>query len=277
MSQAKEITSKARSNLAFALIDLPEEKRRHMAEFYAFCRIVDDLVDEPGYTDEERHASLDRWRLVVEAKASHLNELEQDIVRLVTGLELDTAPMLEIIEGCRSDIHQIQPKTRKELLAYSYRVASCVGLTSVPILGASDKAFPYAVAMGHSLQMVNIIRDVAEDYFKYGRIYLPAEDMERFGYTVDDMAASAWSDKLRNLLAYEAAFADELFDEAESLYAKLPQADKNALKPAQAMGLIYRTILSKMKADGFQVFSKRYRVNSLHKLWLLFRARLSVN
>lgn len=277
MSQAKEITSKAKSNLAFALIDLPEEKRRHMAEFYAFCRTVDDLVDEPGYTDEERHASLDRWVNVVEGKAQYLNELEQDVTNLINSLDLDIKPMLKVIDGCRADIHQKQPQTRKELLEYSYCVASCVGLTSARIMGASEKSYPYAVTLGHALQMVNIIRDVAEDYFKHGRVYLPADDMAEFGYTLDDIKNSVYSPKLHQLLSYEAQFADELFREAEAIYSKLPAKDKSALIPAQAMALIYSTILAKMKADGFHVFAKRYRVNTFHKLWLLFRARLGVN
>lgn len=277
MSQAKDITSKAKSNLAFALIDLPEEKRRHMAEFYAFCRIVDDLVDEPGYTDQERSAALDRWESVVKGNAEYLNELEQDIANLINSLKLDIEPMLQIIEGCRSDIHQQQPRTREELLNYSYRVASCVGLTCLPILGASPKAEPYAIALGHALQIVNIIRDIAEDFAKHNRIYLPEEDMRHFQYTVEDLGNSVYSDKLRNLLNHEAAWGDQFFREAESVYASLSKKDKNSLVPAQAMALIYKTILEKMKTDGFHVFAKRYRVNTFHKLWLLFRARLGIN
>lgn len=277
MSQAKEITSKSKSNLAFALIDLPEEKRRHMAEFYAFCRIVDDLVDEPGYTEQERNTSLDRWENVVKGNAEHLNELEQNITDLIASLKLDIAPMLQIIEGCRSDIRQKQPRTRADLLDYSYRVAACVGLTCLPILGASAKAKPYATALGHALQIVNILRDIAEDRAKHNRIYLPEEDMRHFGYTPEDLENSVYSDNLRNLLNHEAEWAGEFFREAESAYATLPKEDKNALVPAQAMALIYKTILERMKSDGFHVFAKRYRVNTLHKLWLLFRARLGIS
>lgn len=277
MSQAKEITSKAKSNLAFALIDLPEAERRHMAEFYAFCRTVDDLVDEPGYTEEERSASLDRWEMVILGQAQLLNELEQDVANLVNDLGLDVKPMLSIIEGCRMDIRQKQPQTREELLEYSYRVASCVGLTCLPILGASSKAKDYAITLGHALQMVNIIRDVAEDYFKHNRVYLPARDMERFGYTIEDISKSVYSKNLHDLLEYEALFAGQLFKEAEAMYAGFPAKDKSALIPAQAMALIYSTILAKMKADGFHVFAKRYRVNTFHKLWLLFRAKLGIS
>ena len=93
--------------------------------------------------------------------------------------------MLHLIEGCRSDICQQQPLNRDELLDYTYCVACCVGLTSARIMGAGEAAYPYAIALGHALQMVNIIRDVAEDCGKSNRIYLPREDMDRFGYTLE--------------------------------------------------------------------------------------------
>ena len=144
MTQAQTITSKAKSNLAFALIDLPEEERRHMAEFYAFCR---------------------------------------------------------------SDICQQQPLNRDELLDYTYCVACCVGLTSARIMGAGEAAYPYAIALGHALQMVNIIRDVAEDCGKSNRIYLPREDMDRFGYTLEDLRGRVYSPQLQELLQYEADLA----------------------------------------------------------------------
>ncbi len=277
MSQAAEITRKAQSNLAFALIDLPETERRHMAEFYAFCRTVDDIVDEPGMTDDERHSALTRWEKVILGTADDLNELESDVSRLITELSLDITPMMKLIAGCRADINPVQPKTREELLQYTYCVACCVGLTSTRVLGASEAAFPYAIAMGHGLQMVNIIRDVAEDYKQHGRIYLPEEDLERFQYSRHDIAAAVHSPKLQALLQYEAELAEQFFAEAEELYAELSPQDRNALIPAQAMGLIYGNILAKMKADGFHIYAKRYRLNTFQKLWYLFRARLGIS
>ena len=143
MTQAQTITSKAKSNLAFALIDLPEEERRHMAEFYAFCRTVDDIVDEPGMTPRERHDALNRWVEVINGgEGLELTELEEDIIALIQDLELDTTPMLHLIEGCRSDICQQQPRSRDELLDYTYCVACCVGLTSARIMGAGEASYP---------------------------------------------------------------------------------------------------------------------------------------
>ncbi|MDH3069058.1 phytoene/squalene synthase family protein [Akkermansia sp. N21169] len=277
MSQAAEITRKAQSNLAFALIDLPETERRHMAEFYAFCRTVDDIVDEPGMTPEERHAALDRWEQVVNGNASDLNELEGDVARLISELDLDITPMMKLIAGCRADINPVQPKTREELLEYTYCVASCVGLTSARILGATEAAFPYAIAMGHALQMVNIIRDISEDYNRHGRIYLPEEDLKRFQYTIQDIANGIHSPNLQALLQYEAELAGQFFQKAEDLYNHLSLQDRNALIPAQAMALIYGNILAKMQTDGFHIYAKRYRLNTFQKLWYLFRARLGIS
>ncbi len=274
MPESDEITRKAKSNLAFALMDLPEEKRRRMAQFYAFCRIVDDIVDEPGLGAEERHAALDRWVQVISRRCTPCAGIEEEVQGLVKTLRMDIEPMLQLIEGCRSDIAQSQPATRHDLLAYTYRVASCVGISSAAVMGASERSRGYAVAMGHALQLVNIIRDVAEDAEKYSRVYLPADDMELFGVKKEDLYNRRYSFRLRHLLAYESALAEKFFSEADDLYAGLDRDDRNALIPAQAMSLIYHTILEGMRNDEFRVFEKRYSINNVRKLWFLLRARI---
>ncbi len=274
MAESETITRNAKSNLAFALMDQPEEKRIHMAQFYAFCRLIDDIVDEPGMNAEERHAALDRWTAIITGTTSPAAGIEEEISCLVTGMQLDTAPMLELIEGCRSDISPVQPATRQELLNYAYKVAACVGITSATVMGASAAAQKYAVALGYALQLVNILRDVAEDCHKYNRFYLPADDMELFGVTQDDIREQRYSYRMRQLLAYEAALATKFFGEAEELYEKLTVEDRNALIPAQAMSLIYRNILDKMQADEYRIFERRYSVNNFRKLLFLLRARL---
>ncbi len=274
MAESDTITRNAKSNLAFTLMDLPEAKRVHMAQFYAFCRIIDDIVDEPGMTPEERHAALDRWVSLVTGGVAPEPGIESEVCTLVSELELDTAPMLTLIEGCRGDIAHRQPATRREMLEYAYKVASCVGITSAAVMGASPAAKDYAVALGYALQLVNILRDVAEDCRKHGRIYLPADDMELFGVTVEDIREQRYSYRMRQLLAYEAAIADKYFSEAEELYAKLEVADRNALIPAQAMSLIYHNILVKMQGDEYRIFERRYSVNNFRKLLFLLRARM---
>lgn len=274
MSEADTITSNAKSNLAFTLMDLPEEQRQNMARLYAFCRIVDDIVDEPGMTAEERHNALDRWQAIITCSASPLPGIEEEVQKLFITMQLDTEPMLELIAGCRADIEPKQPRTRNDLLHYAYQVAACVGITSAAVMGASSASRDYAMALGYALQLVNILRDVAEDCRKHGRVYLPADDMELFGVTVDDIYNQRYNYRMRQLLAYEAALAEKYFCEAEELYQAMTVEDRNALIPAQAMSLIYHNVLEKMQADEYKVFERRYSVNNFRKLWFLLRARI---
>ncbi len=163
MTEADTITNNAKSNLAFTLVDLPEERRQNMARLYAFCRIVDDIVDEPGMTSEERHAALDRWVDIITCKAEPIPGIEVEVQKLMVELQLDPAPLLELIKGCRGDIAPQQPATRMELLDYAYKVAACVGISSAAVMGASPAAKDYAMALGYALQLVNILRDIAEN------------------------------------------------------------------------------------------------------------------
>lgn len=274
MSEADTITSNAKSNLAFTLMDLPEDRRRNMARLYAFCRIVDDVVDEPGMTADERHAALDRWEQIITCTAVPTEGIESEVQKLMQELQLDPAPLQELIKGCRGDIAPVQPATRKDLLAYAYRVASCVGISSATVMGASAAARDYAIALGYALQLVNILRDVAEDCQEHNRIYLPADDMALFGVTVDDLYNQRYNYRVRQLLAYEAALAEKYFCESEELYQTLSVEDRNALIPAQAMSLIYHNVLQKMQDDEYRVFERRYSVNNFRKLWYLLRARI---
>lgn len=274
MTEADTITNNAKSNLAFTLMDLPEERRQNMARLYAFCRIVDDIVDEPGMTSDERHTALNRWIDIITCKAAPLPGIEEEVQKLMVEMELDTAPLLELIEGCRSDISPRQPQTRSELLHYAYQVAACVGISSAAVMGASPAARDYAMALGYALQLVNILRDVAEDCRKHGRVYLPADDMKLFGVTIDDIYNQRYNYRMRQLLAYEAALAEKFFCESEELYQAMSVEDRNALVPAQAMSLIYHNVLEKMQDDEYRVFERRYSVNNFRKLWFLLRARI---
>lgn len=274
MSEADTITSNAKSNLAFTLMDLPEERRQNMARLYAFCRIVDDVVDEPGMTPEERHAALDRWAGIITCTQAPLPGIETEVQKLMQEQQLSPEPLLELIAGCRTDISPKQPETRYDLLHYAYQVASCVGISSAAVMGASAEARDYAIALGYALQLVNILRDVAEDCRKHGRVYLPADDMKLFGVTVDDLYNQRYNYRMRQLLAYEAALAEKYFCESEELYQALSVEDRNALIPAQAMSLIYHNVLEKMQDDEYKVFERRYSVNNFRKLWYLLRARI---
>ncbi len=274
MTESANITKRAKSNLAFTLVDLPEQQRKHMGQLYAFCRIIDDIVDEDGMNSEQRHEALNRWEQLIHFQCEPLQGVESEVCSLVEEINLDTKPMMELISGCRSDIEQKQPATREDLIAYAFKVASCVGISSATVMGASPAARDYAIVLGFALQMVNILRDVAEDYHKYNRIYLPKADMDLFGVSEEDIKERRYSYRVRQLFAYEAALTEKYFCEADEHYAGLSAADRHALIPAQAMSYIYRTIFYKMRDDEFRVFEQRYSINNLSKIWHLLRARL---
>lgn len=275
MAESDNITQKSKSNLAFTLVNLNEETRQHMAQFYAFCRLVDDIVDEPGMSKEERHLALDRWEQIIQHNVLACDEIEEEVSGLVEKLQLDISPMLQLIDGCRGDIDHQQPKNREELLSYAYQVAACVGITSACVMGASVKARPYAIALGNALQFVNIIRDVSQDYDEHKRIYLPKADMELFGVTEQHLIEKKNDYRLRTLLSYETALAEKYFAEAHELYEELSLEDRNALIPAQAMSHIYFTILEKIRDAQYDIFSQQYSVSNVKKLWFILRARIN--
>ncbi len=269
-----EITRRSQSNLAFALRLLPAERRQDMADFYAFCRVIDDLADDPATTSEAKRAALSRWRvgLADAFGGAPSGVVERATVALLEKHELPAEWLIEIVTGCEADIDVKRYATFEELRAYCYRVASVVGLVSARIFGCVRlESEQYAVNLGYALQITNILRDVGEDFREDGRIYLPAEDMARFGYGEGDLAAAAYDERFRALMEFEAARADAYF--AASL-GYLTAEDRPALRAAEGMRRIYSAILSRMRRDGFRVFERRYRLSKPRMLWCVLRAYL---
>gem|GEM_PF-3507790 len=185
---AAAIARRSRSNLAFALFCLPPQRRRDMQTFYAFCRIVDDIADEPELAEEERAVGLQRWRDVVVGKAEDPDGLEASIFALTERYPISPDYLLEIIEGVSADLVKKRYQTFDELKLYCYRVACVVGLVSIEIFGYKNEGCrDYAVNLGYALQLTNILRDIGVDSKTSDRIYLPAEELERFGYGEKDL------------------------------------------------------------------------------------------
>ncbi len=267
MSDASQITRRAKSNLAFALRILPRERRDDAVVFYAFCRTLDDLADAPGIPAAERAASLQAWQHGLEQGFENPTELQRGIVALRERLSIPNEPLVAIIEGCRMDLEPRRFQTWNDLSDYIWKVACAVGLVSIRIFGCTDsEAERYAEALGHALQLTNILRDIREDHENGGRIYLPLEDLARFGVTEADLAAGVRNERFLALMDFEAERAASYFHQAEAL---LPAADRKALAPARIMAAIYQELLAQMRCDGFRVFEKRYRVSNSRKLWIL--------
>jgi phytoene synthase len=266
VSAASEITRRAKSNLAFALRVLPSERRDDAVVFYAFCRTVDDLADAAGTPAAGRRAALEAWRQGLIHGFPEPDDFQRELLALRQRLELPAELLAAIVDGCLMDLEPQRFANWGELSGYIWKVACAVGLVSIRIFGCTrPEAEPYAVALGHALQLTNIMRDVGEDVTA-GRLYLPLDELARHGLAERDLPPAPGDPRFVGLMTALADRAEGFFAEAAAL---LPEADRVALRPARIMAEIYQTLLRQMRADGFRVFEKRYRVSHARKLAIL--------
>lgn len=267
MSVASEITRKAKSNLAFALKILPRERRQDMVVFYAFCRTMDDLADNPAIPAEERAKSLDAWEKGLISGFYPTSDFQREVISLRDRHRLPNELLIAIIDGCRMDLQPQRFATWEDLSGYIWKVACAVGLVSIRIFGCkSPESERYAVALGHALQLTNILRDIREDWSNGGRIYLPQQDLARFDYSEQNLANGVHNESFLALMDSEAVRAAGYFQEATSLVTAV---DREALLPARIMAEIYHSLLNRMHTDRFRVFEKRYQVSRVRKLAIL--------
>jgi phytoene synthase len=264
MTDSAEITRQAKSNLAFALQILPKERRDGMVTFYAFCRVVDDLADDPERPIAEREAALAAWKTGLENGFADPDPLQAEVVALMKRHGIPAHLLTAIIDGCLMDLRPQRFGTWEDLSQYTYKVACAVGLASLKVFGAEDPASErYAVALGHALQLTNILRDVGEDLGNGVRIYLPLADMARFQYTERDLIGRVHDGRFVALMNFEAERAETFYREAVEA---MPKSDARALVPAEIMRSIYQTLLEKMQRDGFKVFDRRYSLSKARKM-----------
>ena len=267
MSTAQEITKKAKSNLAFTLSCLPKERKQDMVTFYAFCRVIDDLADDLDTPLKKRAQGLQAWRNGINYGFHDPNELQSEVIDLIARYEIDTQPFLDLIDGCASDLEAQRFATWQDLENYTYRVACCVGLISTKIFGCTHpNSEKYAIALGHALQLTNILRDVREDLENGGRIYLPIDDLDQFNYSEQELTDQVYNDSFVAMMNHQGDRAEAFYQEAIS---HIHTDDAKALKAAEAMRKIYHALLEKMRADNFQVFKQRYSVSKAKKAAVL--------
>jgi phytoene synthase len=259
---AAKITRQSKSNLALAFVALGRERRNDITIFYAFCRVVDDIADSPEVAPEEKAKELRAWRGWIRESAADEPSLARDLRGLYAKYAITPAMLEEVIDGVEMDLGQVRYNTFEQLRVYCYRVASAVGLVSIEIFGYHNPASrDYAIQLGFALQMTNILRDVGKD-LSNGRIYLPEEDMVRFGYLESDLEARKYNEAFVRLMEFEAERATEFFSRAAAL---LPREDRRSMVAAEIMASVYRTLLRRMKADRFRVFEKEYRLSKVEK------------
>ena len=270
---AREIVSRSGSNLAFALAVLPRRKRDDMRVFYAFCRVVDDIADDQGLAIEERRAGLARWRDLVHGRVAEPRAgIEREFTDLCRRYSLGTADLEAIITGMEMDLEPQRFETASDLQRYCYCVASAVGLVSIEIFGYTDSATRiYAEQLGYALQWTNILRDVGEDA-REGRLYLPLEELRRFGLTepaiLDQQPDRA---KFERLMKHETERARGFYAAAKEA---LPKADRVSMRSAELMRRIYSAILDGMEEDGYRVFERRYRLTKAAMLCEFLRVKI---
>jgi len=256
------------SSFYYSFMFLPQEKRRAITALYAFCREVDDVVDECSDENVAR-TTLNWWRTEVMAiytgKPQH--PVGQALAPLVTRFNLSQQYLLEIIDGMEMDLSQHTYDDFKSLQLYCYRVASVVGLLAAKIFGYSDrKTLQYANDLGMAFQLTNIIRDVGEDA-RRGRIYLPLDELARFGVHTGDILDAKETEGFQQLMAFQVERAQHFYEQA---LGQLPAADRKSQRTGLIMAAIYRATLNEVVASGCHVLKERVSLTPLRKLWLAY-------
>jgi len=258
--------AKSGSSFYYAFLFLPPPRRAAITAFYAFCREVDDVVDE--VSDPSVAANkLAWWRAEVQRAfaGSPQHPAMQALMPHTADYGITAAHLLAVIEGCEMDLQQSRYLDYIGLQRYCHLVAGVVGEVAANIFGRTqDATVQYAHRMGLAFQLTNIIRDVGDDA-RRGRIYLPISELQRFDVKAHEILNRVYSERFTALMRFQIERAHQTYDEALAL---LPEADRRAQKPGLMMANIYRTLLREIEAGGCQVLHQRISLTPLRKLWI---------
>lgn len=261
---AKEISRQSKSSFYYAFNLLPANQRDAMNTVYAFCRKTDDIVDENDFSSSVKYENLRKWRIELEKGLNGQSSfnLLNNLSKIIRQFNIPIDPFFDLIKGMEMDIQNNRYLKFDDLMEYCYRVAATVGLMSIEIFGyKNDSAKNYAINLGYALQLTNILRDVKKDA-EYGRIYLPQEDLQKFGYTEQELLADVYNDNFINLMKFEADRAKQYFQLANE---SLNFEDKPSMFAARAMQHIYFKLLKKLESKNFNVFDENIKVSKTEK------------
>lgn len=259
---AERVTADHSKSFHFASGLLPEEKRSAVRALYAFCRTVDDIVDES--TDEERESQLDYWRGMIKRGSF----LDDDLIATawadtLARYHIPRHYALQLIDGVNRDLTQSRYQTFEELATYCYGVASTVGLMSMYIVGfKSADAVPYAIKLGVALQMTNILRDIGED-FRNGRLYLPREELVFYGIREQDIAEGRITDNWRQFMKFQIERTRQIYAES---WAGVKMLEREGQLAIGAASVFYQGILDEIEKNDYDVFTKRASLSAWRKL-----------
>jgi phytoene synthase len=267
----RRIARSRAKNFYYSFLLLSSQQRKAMCAIYAFMRYCDDLSDEPGAT----RAAIDRWRADLE------NALEGRFSghpvwpafhHTVRRFGIPHEYFREMIQGVASDLEPRRLETFDQLYRYCYQVASVVGLTIIHIFGFdTPRALPLAEKCGVAFQLTNILRDIHEDA-EHQRVYLPAEDLQQFGVSEEDLYAGRRTDAFLQLMRFEATRARAYYDESMPLLDLVHPRSRSSL---WALITIYSQLLERIEQVHYDVFSRRVRLSALEKSWIVMRALAS--
>ena len=258
-------------NFYYSFVLLSTRQKHAMCAIYAFMRYCDDLSDEPGAAA----APIERWRddltQALAGKTDSASPLWPAFQDAVERYRIPHEYFYEMIDGVLSDLEPRRIGTFDELYRYCYQVASVVGLTIIHIFGfESQEALPLAEKCGIAFQLTNILRDVREDAER-DRIYLPQEDLERFGVTADDLRQGRKTEAFARLMDFEAARARRYYDESRPL---LDLVDRGSRSSLWALVTIYSRLLDRIRRSNYDVLARRIRLSTFEKSWIVVRAML---
>ena len=269
----RELSRREAKNFYWSFLLLPPARRRSMCALYAFMRHTDDLADEPGAATNKRN-SLNRWRTDLDHALENDSDVWPGLRALADSVCRHNVPrqyLHEVIDGVMMDLEPQPFATFDDLYAYCFRVASAVGLSCIHIWGfqsENGRAESLAESCGIALQLTNILRDVKEDALN-GRVYLPQEDLERFGVSTADLTADQPSSALKELLAFEGQRAYKYFAIAAPLTRMVAPTGRPVLR---AIVGIYRALLDEIAGRGYDVLSRRVSVPSWKKAAITLRS-----
>ena len=274
----RRVTQRASKTFYWGSVFLPQPKRRAVWAVYALCRIVDDIVDEEMHPDtpqvghltgsSDPKRELEYWRTSLEhvyerGAIDEKNPVQVAWSDMLERYPVPLAPVLDLLDGVEMDLSINRYQNFDELYLYCYRVAGTIGLLTSPIFGYQDaSALQHAVDLGVALQLTNILRDIGEDA-RRNRIYLPQDEMQRFGYTEQDLMAGVVNDAFCNLVRFQMARADDYYKRSQPGISLLSPDCRLAIRLS---GTLYRGILDRIHINNYNVFTKRASVPLQTKL-----------
>lgn len=262
-------TAKSGSSFYYSFLLLPQEKRRAVMALYAFCREVDDVVDE--ITEEQvARVKLNWWREEIQ-RLYHGQPQHPVTLALkpqLNNFKLEEKYFIDIIDGMQMDLDFNHYQSFKDLSDYCYRAASAVGLLTIEIFGyTNNQTQQYAHDLGMALQLTNILRDVREDAQRH-RVYIPQDELEQFGVKPEDFLKPQTPENIKNLFKFQADRARKYYQQA---LEKLPDEDRFNQRSGIIMKTVYESLLDEIELDGFRVLEHQIKLTPLRKIWLAWR------